>query len=135
MLFRSNNDANNLTKSGTVNPAVDFHHLQEVLVIRTLKEYIPSEGEVPEESTVSGQGSTPLTAPRAEDAAKAAQDQESQNGENQNPDEAAQPAAEGGPENAEGGEQANAEGGEQANAEGGQENAEGGAPAPEGGEQ
>jgi rod shape-determining protein MreC len=49
-----NNDANNLTKSGTVNPAVDFHHLQEVLVIRTLKEYIPSEGEVPEEASGSG---------------------------------------------------------------------------------
>ena len=30
-----NNDSNNLTKSGTVNPAVDFKHLQEVLVIRT----------------------------------------------------------------------------------------------------
>ena len=43
-----NNDANNLTKSGTLNPAVDFHHLQEVLVIRTLKEYIPSEGAIPE---------------------------------------------------------------------------------------
>jgi hypothetical protein len=30
-----------------VNPTVDFRHLQEVLVIRTRKEYIPSEGEVP----------------------------------------------------------------------------------------
>lgn len=70
-----NNDANNLTKSGTVNPAVDFHHLQEVLVIRTLKEYIPSEGEVPESVQTSGDTTT-LTAPRAEDAAAAAQEGE-----------------------------------------------------------
>ena len=67
-----NNDANNLTKSGTVNPAVDFHHLQEVLVIRTLKEYIPSEGEIPESAQSSGGDTTTLTAPRAEDAAAAA---------------------------------------------------------------
>ena len=79
-----NNDANNLTKSGTVNPAVDFHHLQEVLVIRTLKEYIPSEGEVPEDVSSSGSDTTTLTAPRAEDAAKAApQDGEQAAGEGQ----------------------------------------------------
>ncbi len=72
-----NNDANNLTKSGTVNPAVDFRHLQEVLVIRTLKEYIPSEGEVPEEDSTSDDSSTTLTAPRAEDAAASA-DQDAQ---------------------------------------------------------
>lgn len=68
-----NNDANNLTKSGTVNPAVDFRHLQEVLVIRTLKEYVPSEGDVPEDNSTSGGSSTTLTAPRAEDAAAAAE--------------------------------------------------------------
>ncbi|HCI73821.1 MAG TPA: rod shape-determining protein MreC, partial [Lachnospiraceae bacterium] len=62
-----NNDANNLTKSGTVNPAVDFRHLQEVLVIRTRKEYIPSEGEVPESAKASSGDTTTLTAPRAED--------------------------------------------------------------------
>ena len=66
-----NNDANNLTKSGTVNPAVDFHHLQEVLVIRTLKEYIPSEGEVSEETASSTQDTMPLTAPRSEDTREA----------------------------------------------------------------
>ena len=118
-----NNDANNLTKSGTLNPAVDFHHLQEVLVIRTLKEYIPSEGAIPESAQASGQDTTTLTAPRAEDAAKATQD--------------AQEAAEGGEqEAAEGGEQAAAAGGEQEAAEGGEAVAEGdGQAAPEGGEQ
>ena len=77
-----NNDANNLTKSGTVNPAVDFHHLQEVLVIRTLKEYIPSEGEVPESVQASGGDTTTLTAPRAEEAAAAA----AQEGDQQTPE-------------------------------------------------
>ncbi len=71
-----NNDANNLTKSGTVNPAVDFRHLQEVLVIRTLKEYIPSEGEVPQEDSQPAENTTTLTAPRAEDAAAAADQEE-----------------------------------------------------------
>lgn len=33
-----NTDSNNLTKSGTVTPAVDFEHLQEVLVILDKKE-------------------------------------------------------------------------------------------------
>lgn len=31
-------DANHLTKSGTVKPVVDFEHLQEVLVIKTVKD-------------------------------------------------------------------------------------------------
>lgn len=35
-----NNDPNNLTKSGYITPVVDFRHLQEVLVILELKEYI-----------------------------------------------------------------------------------------------
>ena len=82
-----NNDANNLTKSGTVNPAVDFRHLQEVLVIRTLKEYIPSEGEVPEEAAAPGGKTTTLTAPRAEDAAAA--DNAAAEGDNAQADEAA----------------------------------------------
>lgn len=37
-----NNDANNLTKSGEITPVVDFKHLQEVLVILELKEYVAS---------------------------------------------------------------------------------------------
>ncbi len=34
-------DANNLTKSGFITPAVDFEHLSEVLVILELKQTIP----------------------------------------------------------------------------------------------
>lgn len=34
-----NNDSNNLTKSGTITPVVDFEHLEEVLVITEKKEY------------------------------------------------------------------------------------------------
>ena len=131
-----NNDANNLTKSGTVNPAVDFHHLQEVLVIRTLKEYIPSEGEVPEEASSSGSGTTTLTAPRAEDAAKAAENgQENSSGsaeaERSSGEEAAGEAEEAAPQ---GGEEAASQageaapqGGEEAAAQEGQTPAEGGA--------
>ncbi len=126
-----NNDANNLTKSGTVNPAVDFHHLQEVLVIRTLKEYIPSEGDVPEESAVTGQGGTTLTAPRAEDAAKAAQQAE-EDGQNAGQENAE--GAEGDQENAADGAEGEQENAAQ-DAEGAQENAEEGQQAPEGGAQ
>ncbi|MBE5906525.1 MAG: rod shape-determining protein MreC, partial [Lachnospiraceae bacterium] len=32
-------DSNNLTKSGTITPVVDFEHLEEVLVIMEKKEY------------------------------------------------------------------------------------------------
>ncbi|MCD7736563.1 MAG: rod shape-determining protein MreC [Lachnospiraceae bacterium] len=38
-----NNDSNNLTKSGYITPVVDFRHLQEVLVILELKEYVASD--------------------------------------------------------------------------------------------
>ena len=38
------NDPNNLTKSGEITPVADFRHLQEVLVIRDLKEYVASPG-------------------------------------------------------------------------------------------
>ena len=37
-----NNDANNLTKSGQITPVVDFRHLQEILVILQLKDYVAS---------------------------------------------------------------------------------------------
>ena len=33
-------DSNNITKSGTITPAVDFEHLEEVLVIRKMKQQI-----------------------------------------------------------------------------------------------
>ena len=37
-------DANNLTKTGTIIPAVDFENIQEVLVIKQLKQQAdPSE--------------------------------------------------------------------------------------------
>ena len=135
-----NNDANNLTKSGTVNPAVDFHHLQEVLVIRTLKEYIPSEGEVPEDVSSSGSDTTTLTAPRAEDAAKAApQDGEQAAGEGQEaaPSDGGQAAGEGQAAAPSGAEQAAGEGQEAAPQDGEQAAGEGqeAAPSDEGGQQ
>jgi rod shape-determining protein MreC len=35
-----NQDSNNITKSGTITPAVDFEHLEEVLVILETKQQI-----------------------------------------------------------------------------------------------
>ena len=40
-----NTSANNLTKSGTITPSVDFEHLQEVLVILELKKQVPDTEE------------------------------------------------------------------------------------------
>lgn len=40
-----NRDANNLTKSGYITPAVDFEHLSEVLVITDLKQQVVEEEE------------------------------------------------------------------------------------------
>lgn len=45
-----NNDANNLTKSGKITPVVDFKHLQEVLVIPQLKDYIASSTDTLDET-------------------------------------------------------------------------------------
>ena len=104
-----NNDSNNLTKSGTVNPAVDFKHLQEVLVIRTKKVYVASDADASqtvEEAQSNAADTTTLTAPRGEDAQAAAQ-AEGQEGENAQSGEDAQSA-----DNAQGGEDAqSAEGG------------------------
>ena len=36
-------DSNNLTKSGTITPVVDFEHIQEVLVILDKKEDVSGE--------------------------------------------------------------------------------------------
>ena len=33
-------DSNNLTKSGLITPAVDFEHLEEVLVVTKLKQTV-----------------------------------------------------------------------------------------------
>lgn len=38
-----NRDANNLTKSGYITPAVDFEHLSEVLVITDMKQQVPTD--------------------------------------------------------------------------------------------
>lgn len=44
-----NNDSNNLTKSGSITPVVDFRHLQEVLVILEKKNYVITDSsQVPE---------------------------------------------------------------------------------------
>ena len=40
-----NIDANNITKSGYITPAVDFEHLSEVLIILELKQAIEEEDE------------------------------------------------------------------------------------------
>lgn len=53
-----NNDSNNLTKSGYITPVVDFRHLQEVLVILELKEYVPSDS-VSEPEGEGTQGAEP----------------------------------------------------------------------------
>ena len=45
-------DANNLTRSGYITPAVDFQHLQEVLVITTTKEEMLEKEGIVERSTV-----------------------------------------------------------------------------------
>ncbi len=42
-ISKLDNDANNLTKSGEITPVVDFKHMQEVLVITTLKQYVSSD--------------------------------------------------------------------------------------------
>ena len=107
-----NNDSNNLTKSGTVNPAVDFKHLQEVLVIRTRKTYVASDGTVEETPEDSG-NSTTLTAPRAG---------EGEGGSGSGEENGASEEAEGAQENAEEGAQENAGEGAQEEAQ----NAEGG---------
>ena len=38
------NDSNNLTKSGRIIPVVDFRHIQDVLVIKELKQFVASSG-------------------------------------------------------------------------------------------
>ncbi len=54
-----NNDSNNMTKSGLLTPVVDFRHLQEVLVILELKEYIPSDTAAILEDDAVFSGSAP----------------------------------------------------------------------------
>ncbi|MDO4297257.1 MAG: rod shape-determining protein MreC [Lachnospiraceae bacterium] len=46
-----NNDSNNMTKSGYLTPVVDFRHLQEVLVILELKDYVPADSTTAEDGS------------------------------------------------------------------------------------
>ena len=52
-IYEVEDNANNLTKSGSITPVVDFQHLQEVLVITTVKDTgsFSSGTEDTEEST------------------------------------------------------------------------------------
>ncbi len=52
-ISRLDNDANNLTKSGEITPVVDFRHLQEVLVIRDLKNYVATPDDAVTTETVN----------------------------------------------------------------------------------
>ena len=73
-----NNDANNLTKSGKITPVVDFKHLQEVLVILQLKDYVASPADTLDETEAvndlteatetenESETSQPMTAPTAQ---------------------------------------------------------------------
>ncbi|MCD7955885.1 MAG: rod shape-determining protein MreC [Lachnospiraceae bacterium] len=65
-----NNDSNNLTKSGYITPVVDFRHLQEVLVILELKEYVAS-GSDSEESQSEDSASEAGTAVAVEGSSEA----------------------------------------------------------------
>jgi len=69
-----NNDANNLTKSGQLTPAVDFRHLQEVLVIRTLKNYVASTDDA--EKDKAEREDSVKKAAKAQESEAAAQNQE-----------------------------------------------------------
>ena len=41
--YEISTDANNLTKSGSITPAVDFEHLSTVLIITDLKQQVSSD--------------------------------------------------------------------------------------------
>ena len=55
-------DANKLTKSGTIIPAVDFNDIQEVLVIKELKQQ-KTEDVTSEESQTPDDSATPTPDP------------------------------------------------------------------------
>lgn len=80
-----NNDANNLTKSGTITPVVDFKHLQEVLVVKSLKQYVasPSDASDEEAHETEAQDTTVLSAPRSNDTAAAQGDAQTAQGDAQ----------------------------------------------------
>ena len=43
------NNSNNLTKSGTITPVVDFEHIEDVLIILEQKQYIEEDKNQNEE--------------------------------------------------------------------------------------
>lgn len=101
-----NNDANNLTKSGQLTPVVDFRHIQEVLVIRTLKNYIASTDDAENDKAARAEA--------AAEAAGASESIESETGESsdaQNADDGSTGAGEdpASDENAAGSQDAGAE--------------------------
>ncbi|MCD7885349.1 MAG: rod shape-determining protein MreC [Lachnospiraceae bacterium] len=75
-----NNDSNNLTKSGYITPVVDFRHLQEVLVILELKDYVASDSDS-EESQMDSSASETETSVSDEDGSET-ETESSDSGEN-----------------------------------------------------
>ena len=59
-------DANNLTKSGTIAPAVDFEHLRSVLVITDKKRQIDPDEAIVEETEADVESSSEDTADETE---------------------------------------------------------------------
>ncbi len=60
-ISKLDNDANNLTKSGEITPVVDFRHLQEVLVVKTLKQYVASDADSASKALVDDVANTAET--------------------------------------------------------------------------
>lgn len=86
------NDANNLTKSGQLTPVVDFRHLQEVLVIRTLKNYFPSTDDAAKDKAERNEAAAKAEGQsegQSEDSASSAEGGDDQNGQNAQGAEAA----------------------------------------------
>ena len=75
-----NNDANNLTKSGQLTPVVDFRHLQEVLVIRTLKDYVAGTDDAQSGIGQSGNAAEESESETSTDDAHNAQNMDGQGG-------------------------------------------------------
>lgn len=61
-----NRDSNNLTKSGYITPAVDFEHLEEVLVITELKQQIDESEALVEQPSQETEAPSEQTEPPSE---------------------------------------------------------------------
>ena len=64
-------DANNLTKSGTITPAVDFEHLRSVLVITDEKRQVDPDEEDPAEDEAAEDEVTSEDTDETEEATEA----------------------------------------------------------------